>query len=54
MKTVQRRSGVVARLNVELDSKQAEKLEEWSVKLNQSKASIIAAALNLWFNAVEV
>jgi len=43
----------VVRVSVEIDASQAKEFNAMIGKLGLSKADAIAAALNIWFNAVE-
>jgi len=50
---VNRKRGNVVRIVVEIDASQSRELNRISEKLGMSKADAIAAALNIWFNAIE-
>jgi len=50
---INRKRGKVVRLMVEIDASQARAFNNLVERLGISKADGIAAALNVWFNAVE-
>jgi len=53
VKVINRRRGSVRALNIELNTAQANLLDEMSQKYGKPKSEIVAEAINIWVSMVE-